>query len=62
MASPGVHEPASIDALESVALYCWKPESSSFVPLTGGAAARDPARWRSEALAQARAVRCLGDR
>ena len=62
MASPGVHEPASIDAIEYASLYCWRPESSSFVRLPGGVAARDPVRWQSEALAQARAVRCLGDR
>lgn len=59
MASPGVHEPASIDAVEFASLYCWRPESSSFVRLPGGVAARDPARWQSEALAKARAEGCL---
>ena len=62
MASPGVHEPASIDALDDAALYCWRPESSSFVPLPAGVTARDPVRWRSEALAKARAEGCLLER
>ena len=62
MATPGVHDPASIETVEDASLYCWNPGSSSIVLLTSGAATRDPARWRSEALARARAGGCLVDR
>ena len=61
MAEPGVHDPASIDAVDSAALYCWSPRSATIVPLPGGAVARDPKRWRSEAAAALRAEGCLGD-
>ena len=50
---------AAFDPVNFVGLFCWNPARRSFVPLTDGSLAREPARWEAAARANFAPAGCV---